>query len=79
MTGRHPALLFSLALAGLLLVVFRDPLLTNRGFAGRDSVNFFIPVEKAVHDGWRGLRVPLVMPEISFGRPLAANPNSGTF
>ena len=40
---------------------------------------FFLPIEKAVHDSWRKGRVPLLMPEISFGRPLAANPNTGVF
>ncbi|HTR04618.1 MAG TPA: hypothetical protein VMN82_15640 [Thermoanaerobaculia bacterium] len=71
--------LFGLGLALLLLVVFADPLLSRRSFAGRDFVRFFLPVEKAIHDAWARGRVPVSMPEASFGRVLAANPNSGVF
>ena len=76
---RRPALWFSAGLGGLLLVLFADPLLVSKTFARRDMVAFFLPIEKAVHDSWRQGKVPLLMPEISFGRPLAANPNTGAF
>jgi len=62
-----------------LLVLFADPLFVPKTFASRDMVPFFLPIEKAVHDAWRAGRVPLIMPEVSFGRPLAANPNTGAF
>ena len=75
----RPVLLFSLALAALLAVVFFDPLFLPRTFVSRDLVPFFLPIEKAVHDAWRSGHVPLLLPEISFGRPLAANPNTGAF
>ncbi len=42
-------------------------------------IPFFLPIEKAVHDSWREGKVPLMLPEVSFGRPLAANPNTGAF
>ncbi len=50
-----------------------------RTFVGRDTVQFFLPIEKAVHEAWRHRQVPLWMPEVSFGRPIAGNPNAGAF
>jgi hypothetical protein len=76
---RRPALAFGMGLAALLATIFADPLLTHRTFAERDLVPFFLPIEKAVHDAWRRVEVPLCLPEVSFGRPLAANPNTGAF
>ena len=76
---RRPALGFSLGVGVLLLLLFADPLLLPRTFARRDMTTFFFPIEKAVHESWRQGQVPLLLPEISFGRPLAANPNTGVF
>lgn len=76
---RSPILFFSLGFALLLVLLFYDPLLLSRTFVGRDLVQFFLPIEKAVHEAWREGRIPLWMPEASFGRPLAANPNTGAF
>jgi hypothetical protein len=74
-----PTALFLAGFALLLAVLFFDPLFRSRTFLGRDLVQFFLPVEKAVHDSWRQGRVPIWMPDVSFGRPLAANPNAGVF
>jgi hypothetical protein len=76
---RRPGLGFSSGLALLLLVLFADPLLVPRTFGRRDMTPFFLPIEKAVHEAWRARTLPLLIPEISFGRPLAANPNTGVF
>jgi hypothetical protein len=76
---RRPALSFAIGHAFLLAVLFADPLFPRRSFTGRDLLPFFLPVEKAVHESWRSGRIPLWMPEISFGKPLAANPNMGVF
>jgi hypothetical protein len=70
---------FGSAFALLLLLIFRDPLFTGESFVGRDLLPFFLPIEKAVHEAWRHGQVPLLLREISFGRPLAANPNTGAF
>ena len=72
-------MLFGLALAVLLAIVFADPLFSRRAFAGRDFARYFFPIEQAVHDAWSRARPPLWMPEVSFGRPLASNPNVGAF
>ena len=76
---RRPGLWFSLGFAGFLLALFADPLLVRKTFASRDMIPFFLPIEKAVHESWREGKVPLMLPEVSFGRPLAANPNTGAF
>jgi hypothetical protein len=76
---RRPAAAFASTLAILLLGVYFDPLFVSRTFADRDMLPFFFPIEKAVHDSWRHGHIPLVLPEISFGRLLAANPNTGAF
>ena len=78
-SGRRATLAFGAGFAALLVALFADPLLVPKTFAGRDMVPFFLPVEKAVHESWRHGRVPLLLPEVSFGRPLAANPNTGAF
>jgi hypothetical protein len=72
-------LLFGLVFACVLCGLFADPLLSRRSFAGRDFARYFLPVEQAVHEAWSRGRAPLWMPEASFGRPLAANPNIGAF
>ena len=76
---RGPGLRFSLGFAAFLLALFADPLLLPKTFASRDMAPFFLPIEKAVHESWRHGAVPLLLPEVSFGRPLAANPNTGAF
>ena len=75
----HEDLAFASGLAVLVAAVYFDPLFLPRGFTGRDLLAFFYPVEKAVHDAWRAGHVPLILPEISWGKPLAANPNFGAF
>jgi hypothetical protein len=68
-----PGFLFAL----LVVAVYVDPLLTRRNFAGRDLLGYHLPVESAIHDAYARGRLPVWMPEISGGRPLAANPNAG--
>ncbi len=75
----RPLLAFSAGFALLLGILFFDPLLMPRTFVSRDLIPFFLPIEKAVHAAWRSGHVPLLIPEISFGRLLAANPNTGVF
>lgn len=78
MTRRHllaPSLLF----AGLVVVVYADPLFFSRVFTGRDLIAYNIPMEKSVHDAWASGELPVWTPEISGGRPLAPNPNMGAF
>jgi hypothetical protein len=70
-----PALLFAL----LVAVVYSPALLSSRNFAGRDLLVYHLPIEKAVHDAYGEGSLPLWAPEISGGRPLAANPNVGAF
>jgi hypothetical protein len=62
----------------LLVVVFGDPLLTGRNFSGRDLVPYGLPMEKSVHDAWSRGRVPVWSTDISGGRPILPNPNTGT-
>jgi hypothetical protein len=76
---RRPALIFAVGHACLLAILFADPLFVAKTFSSRDLGPFFHPIEKAVHESWRHGHVPLLLPEISFGRPLAANPNTGAF
>jgi hypothetical protein len=76
---RRPGAAFGIALGALLLVFYFDPLFVARGFGDRDTIPFFLPVEKAVHESWQHLRVPHILPEVSFGKMLAANPNTGAF
>ena len=61
----------------LLCAVYADPLFARRNFAGRDLLAYNLPVEKAVHDAYARGRWPVWMPEISGGRPLLPNPNTG--
>jgi hypothetical protein len=66
-------LLFAL----LILVVFADPLFSHRSFGGRDLGGYSLPIEKAIHDAWSRGRLPVWLADISGGRPLLPNPNSG--
>jgi hypothetical protein len=69
-----PALLFTL----LVAAVYADPLLLRRAFVGRDIVPYNLPLERAVHDAWSRGRLPRWNPDVSGGRPLLPNPNSGS-
>ncbi len=68
-----PAIFFAL----LLLAVYSDPLFTRRNFVGRDLVLYGLPLEKDIHDAWARGRLPAWSEDISGGRPLFPNPNSG--
>lgn len=61
----------------LIAVVYADPLLLRRNFAGRDILGYNLPIEKSIHDAYRRGRLPVWISEISGGRPLLANPNAG--
>jgi hypothetical protein len=70
--------LLPIALFTLLVVsAYADPLFFRRNFAGRDLDVYNLPLEKAMHDSYARGRLPVWMPEISGGRPLAPNPNAG--
>ena len=58
--------------------MYADPLFTRRNFVGRDLVPFGLPMERAVHDAWARGRVPVWTDDVSGGRPLFPNPNSGS-
>jgi hypothetical protein len=62
----------------LVLVVYADPLFLRKNFAGRDLLGYNLPVEAAVHDAYARGRLPLWVSEISGGRPLLPNPNTGS-
>jgi hypothetical protein len=68
-----PAFLFALLVVG----VYSDPLFFRRNFAGRDLLVYHLPIEHAIHDAYSRGRLPVWIPHISGGRPLAANPNTG--
>ena len=70
-----PALLFS----ALVVAVYADPLFFRRNFTGRDLMAYNIPMEKSVHSAWSAGELPVWTPEVSGGRPLAPNPNTGAF
>jgi hypothetical protein len=63
----------------LVTAVWADPLFFRRNFGGRDLLGYNLPVEAALHDAWERGRLPTWFAEVSGGRPLAANPNSGAF
>jgi hypothetical protein len=69
------------ALAGLfgvlVLCVYADPLFLHKNFAGRDLLGYHLPVESAIHDAYSRGRLPVWLSEVSGGRPLLANPNTG--
>ena len=69
-----PGVLFALLVVG----VYADPLFFRRNFAGRDLAVYNLPMEKAMHDAYARGRLPVWLPEISGGRPLLPNPNSGS-
>ena len=45
---------------------------------GRDLLSFGLPMEKMVHDAWSRGRLPVWSENVSGGRPLFANPSSGS-
>lgn len=61
----------------LVVIVWSDPLLARRNFAGRDLIAYNLPMEKVIHDAYGRGRFPLWVSEISGGRPLLPNPNAG--
>jgi hypothetical protein len=61
----------------LVIGVYADPLFLRKNFAGRDLLGYHLPVEAAIHDAYARGRLPLWLSEISGGRPLLANPNTG--
>ncbi|HEU5248922.1 MAG TPA: hypothetical protein VFW15_02955, partial [Thermoanaerobaculia bacterium] len=67
----------ALLFAVLVVVVYSNPLVSRRNFAGRDLVPYNLPMEKAVHDAYSRGRLPLWNPNVSGGRPLLPNPNAG--
>ena len=62
----------------LLGVVYADPLVTGRNFSGRDLLPYGMPMEKTIHDAWSRGRVPVWAEDLSGGRPVLPNPNTGT-
>ncbi len=70
-----PALLFTL----LVALVYADPLFVRKTFGGRDLIGYALPIEKAVHEAYRRGEIPLWIPDVSGGRPLLPNPNTGAF
>jgi hypothetical protein len=61
----------------LLLTVYADPLFRHRNFGGRDLLAYNLPMEYVTHDAYSRGRTPIWNSEISGGRPLMPNPNSG--
>ena len=61
----------------LIVLVWADPLFSQRSFGGRDIRGYNLPIEKAMHDAYGRGRLPVWLPDVSGGRPLLANPNSG--
>ena len=68
-----------LLLALLVVAVYSPTLFSRRNFAGRDLLVYHLPIEKAIHEAYSRASLPLWIPEISGGRPLAPNPNVGAF
>jgi hypothetical protein len=66
-----------LVFAVLLLLVYADPVLRHRNFAGRDLTAYNLPMEKSIHAAYAAGSLPIWTPEISGGRPLLPNPNAG--
>lgn len=77
--SKSKALRFGLpaAFALLVAVVYADPLFAPRSFTGRDLIPYGFPTEKATHDAWSRGRLPVWNSDVSGGRPLMPNPNTG--
>jgi hypothetical protein len=65
------------AFALLVAVVYADPLFARRSFTGHDLVPYGFPTEKATHDAWARGTLPVWNEDVSGGRPLMPNPNTG--
>ncbi len=65
------------AFALLVVLVYADPLFAPRSFVGRDLISYGYPTEKATHDAWSRGRLPVWNSDVSGGRPLMPNPNTG--
>ena len=65
------------AFALLVAVVYADPMFARRSFTGRDLVPYGFPTEKATHDAWARGTLPVWNDDVSGGRPLMPNPNTG--
>jgi hypothetical protein len=65
------------AFALLVAVVYADPLFAHRSFTGRDLLPYGFPTEKATHDAWSRGTLPIWNDDVSGGRPLLPNPNTG--
>ena len=63
----------------LVVAVYADPLFLRRNFVGRDLLGYNLPIEKSVHDAYARGRLPVWISEVSGGRPLLPNPNTGAF
>jgi len=74
--SRSPWLLAAL-FAGLVIVLYADPLVLRRNWGVRDLSAYNLPMEKSIHDAWSRGALPVWTPEVSGGRPLAPNPNVG--
>lgn len=69
-----PAMLF----VALVVAVYANPLFFPRNFTGRDLLAYNLPLEKSIHDAYARGRLPVWSPEVSGGRPLLPNPNTGS-
>ena len=65
------------AFALLIAVVYADPLFAHRSFTGRDLLPYGFPTEKATHEAWSRGTLPIWNDDVSGGRPLLPNPNTG--
>jgi hypothetical protein len=61
----------------LVAAVYANPLFFHRNFTGRDLLAYNLPLEKSIHDAYARGRFPVWTPEVSGGRPLLPNPNTG--
>lgn len=68
-----PGVLFGL----LVVAVYSPTLFSRRNFAGRDLLVYNLPIEKTIHDAYSRGSLPVWMPDVSGGRPLLPNPNTG--
>ncbi|MGE5276951.1 MAG: hypothetical protein ACM3SU_08145 [Acidobacteriota bacterium] len=76
--GRRGAVLPAILFAVLVAVVYANPLFSRRNFTGRDLLAYNLPLEKSIHDAYARGRLPVWTPEVSGGRPLMPNPNTGS-
>jgi hypothetical protein len=68
----------ALLFAALVVAVYASPLFFRRNFTGRDLLAYNLPLEKSIHDAYARGRLPVWTPEVSGGRPLLPNPNTGS-